>query len=85
MGSHSSDDAGSGQPIGQPGEGTGCIYCGQFIGVASCGCGAIYQCKLLKKWCGKKEPIDEFVSFLRRELTPANYQCCRKCESFIQE
>ena len=59
-----------------------CDHCGNFIGVASCGCGEIYQCKLLGKWCGRKEPYDEFTSFLRRELSAKNYQCCRKCEKF---
>lgn len=71
----------------QPGMGigTGCIHCGPFVGVASCGCGKIYQCRLLKKWCGKKQPIDEFVTFLRRELNKQNHQCCKTCNEFVAE
>lgn len=34
--------------------------------------------------CGRREPIDEFVSLLRRELNEKTYQCCRKCVFFVR-
>lgn len=59
-----------------------CIHRGKLVGVASCGCGSVFQCNLLGKWCGSKEPIDNFVSLLKRELTKETYQCCAGCEQY---
>jgi hypothetical protein len=80
MGSHSSDGS---VPIEQSlYEPSGCVHRGAFIGIASCGTGKVYVCTKFGKWCGNKQPIDEWVSLLKRELSPANYQCCKKCNSF---
>lgn len=83
MGSHSDNVAAAGQLNGDANP-PDCINCGAFVGVASCGCGEVYQCNLLGKWCGRREPIDEFVSLLRRELNEKTYQCCRKCVFFVR-
>ncbi len=62
-----------------------CVHRGDYLGQASCGCGAVYRCDRLLSatgqpmLCGNRIPIDEFVDFQGTTLNPDTYRRCPDC------